>query len=93
MIVFWRKIAVSTFASRAESSCPPADAVIASATERCSGARSGLGRPHVICCSARRSGSAYANFPSSSASAVCSAASSWSLNAIAGRWKLSERSE
>ena len=43
MIVLLRKIAVSTFASRADSSWPPADAVMPSATARCSGARSGLG--------------------------------------------------
>ena len=54
---------------------------------------SGLGRPQVICCSARRSGSAYANSPSSSVSAVCSAARSESVNAIAGRWKASGASE
>ncbi len=58
VIVLWRKIAVSIFASRPESSCPPAEAVIPSASERWSGDSSGLGRPQVICCSARRSGSA-----------------------------------
>ena len=58
-----------------------------------SGALSGLGRPQEICCSASRSGSAYANSPSSSCRAVRSAASSWSVNSIGGRWKFSGRSE
>ena len=64
VIVLWRKIAVSIFASDWDSSCPPADAVMPSATPPLSGAVSGLGRPQVICWSASRSGSAYANFPS-----------------------------
>ena len=58
VIVLWRKIAVSIFASDCESSCPPAEAVMPSATPRWSGAASGLGRPQVICCRASRSGSA-----------------------------------
>ena len=42
----------------ARRSWPPAEPVIPSATVRCSGASSGLGRPQEICCSASRSGSA-----------------------------------
>ena len=44
--------------ARADSSCPPADAVMPRPIERWAGESSGLGRPQVICCSARRSGSA-----------------------------------
>jgi hypothetical protein len=45
VIVLWRKIAVSIFASECESSCPPAEPVMPSATPRWSGASSGLGPP------------------------------------------------
>jgi hypothetical protein len=58
VIVLLRKIAVSIFARRWESSWPPAEPVMPSASVRWSGAWSGLGRPHEICWSARRSGSA-----------------------------------
>ena len=57
-IVLRRKIAVSILASRWETSWPPAEPVIPSATVLCSGVDSGLGRPQEICCSASRSGSA-----------------------------------
>ena len=88
-----RWIAVSTFASRLDSSAPPADAVIPRPIERWAGVSSGLGRPQAICWSASRSGSAYANSPSSRLSAVCSAASSESVNSIGGRWKAPRASE
>ncbi len=53
-----RAIAVSIFASRADSSAPPADADMPSATDRWAAESKGLGRPQVICWSASRSGSA-----------------------------------
>jgi hypothetical protein len=86
-------MAVSTFARRAESSAPPADPVMPSPIARWAGESSGLGRPQVSCWSASRSGSAYANSPSSSDSAVCSAASSASVNSTAGRKNASGASE
>ena len=84
---------MSIFASRADTSPPPADAVIPSPIVWRESDPSGLGRPHVICWSASRSGSAYANSPSSSVSAVCNAARSESVNAIGGRWNASGASE
>jgi hypothetical protein len=58
MIVLRRKIAVSIFDSRCDSSRPPAPAVTASDTELFSGASSGLALPHESCCRASRNGSA-----------------------------------
>ena len=57
-IVLRREIAVSIFERRWETSAPSALAVIRTSTEDCSGAVSGLGRPHETCWSASRSGSA-----------------------------------